>query len=109
MPHGIIGYAGSTLRAAQIYVETLPRDNLTVLIDYYGREYSDALDVCRWWYNEYLPRDETGASARSAHRHARRALRRRSRLRKIDRDRGQLVARAERVRSGALRDGEEAF
>src|SRR5438552_2884924 len=63
MPHGIIGYAGSTLRAAQMYVETHPQDNLTVLIDYYGREYSDALDVCRWWYNEYLPRDETGARA----------------------------------------------
>src|SRR5256886_8850892 len=46
-----------------MYVETLPQDNLTVLIDYYGREYSDALDVCRWWYNEYLPRDETGARA----------------------------------------------
>ncbi|MBI4294432.1 MAG: hypothetical protein HY661_23385 [Betaproteobacteria bacterium] len=57
MPHGIIGYAGSTLRAAQMYVETHPQDNLTVLIDYYGREYSDALEVCRWWYNEYLPRD----------------------------------------------------
>lgn len=57
MPHGIIGYAGSTLRAAQMFVETHPQDNLTVLIDYYGREYSDALEVCRWWYNEYLPRD----------------------------------------------------
>src|SRR5260370_4372405 len=63
MPHGIVGYAGSTLRSAQMYVETHPQDNLTVLIDYYGREYSDALDVCRWWYNEYLPRDETGARA----------------------------------------------
>ena len=63
MPHGIVGYAGSTLRAAQMYVETHPQDNLTVLIDYYGREYSDALEVCRWWYNEYLPRDETGARA----------------------------------------------
>ena len=63
MPHGIIGYAGSILRAAQMYVETHPQDNLTVLIDYYGREYSDALDICRWWYNEYLPRDETGARA----------------------------------------------
>jgi len=60
MPHGIIGYAGSTLRAAQMYVETHPQDNLTVLIDYYGREYSDALDVCRWWYNEYLPGDSNG-------------------------------------------------
>jgi len=77
MPHGIVGYAGSTLRAAQMYVETHPRDNLTVLIDYYGREYSDALEVCRWWYNEYLPRDETGARALALrHRHPRRALRR---------------------------------
>src|SRR6266571_194538 len=61
MPHGIIGYAGSTLRAAQMFVETHPRDNLTVLIDYYGREYSDALEVCRWWYNETLPKDLSGA------------------------------------------------
>src|SRR6266571_4212100 len=30
---------------------------------FYGQEYSDALDVCRWWYNEYLPREETGARA----------------------------------------------
>src|SRR5215471_5327880 len=63
MPHGIIGYAGTTLRAAQMYVEAHPQDNLTVLIDYFGREYSDALEVCRWWYNEYLPRDESGARA----------------------------------------------
>jgi nicotinate phosphoribosyltransferase len=63
MPHSIIGYAGSTLRAAQMFVETHPRDNLTVLIDYYGREYSDALEVCRWWYNETLPKDLSGERA----------------------------------------------
>jgi nicotinate phosphoribosyltransferase len=61
MPHGIIGYAGSTLRAAQMYVETHPEDNLTVLIDYYGKEYSDALDVARWWYKDYLPKDPGAA------------------------------------------------
>jgi nicotinate phosphoribosyltransferase len=61
MPHAIIGYAGSTLRAAQMYVETHPQDNLTVLIDYYGREYSDALEVCRWWYRDILPKDTNGA------------------------------------------------
>ena len=60
MPHGMIGYAGSTLRAAQMYVEAHPEDNLTVLIDYFGTEYTDALEVCRWWYNEYLPRDPEG-------------------------------------------------
>lgn len=55
MPHSLIGYAGSTLRAAQMYVETFPRDNLTVLIDYFGKEYTDALEVCRWWFKEHLP------------------------------------------------------
>lgn len=60
MPHGIVGYAGSTLRAAQMFVETHPQDNLTVLVDYFGREYGDSIGVCRWWYNEYLPRDQDG-------------------------------------------------
>jgi len=57
MPHGLIGYSGSTLRAAQMFVEAHPQDNLTVLVDYFGREFSDSLEVCRWWYNEYLPND----------------------------------------------------
>jgi nicotinate phosphoribosyltransferase len=60
MPHAVIGYAGSTLRAAQMYAETHPEDNLTVLVDYYGREYSDALEVCRWWYGEVMARDPQG-------------------------------------------------
>ena len=55
MPHAIVGYAGSTLRAAQMYAETHPQDNLTVLVDFYAREFSDALEVCRWWYNDVLP------------------------------------------------------
>jgi nicotinate phosphoribosyltransferase len=61
MPHAIVGYAGSTLRAAQMYVETHPQDNLTALIDYYGREYSDALEVCRWWVHDVLPKDASGS------------------------------------------------
>jgi nicotinate phosphoribosyltransferase len=60
MPHALVGYAGSTLRAAQLYVETHPQDNLTVLVDYFGREYSDTLEICRWWYNDYLPQDKSG-------------------------------------------------
>jgi len=60
MPHALIGYAGSTLRAAQMYAETHSRDNLTVLVDYYGREYTDAIEVCRWWFNDVLPRDPSG-------------------------------------------------
>ena len=45
MPHAMIGYAGSTLRAAEMFVETWPDEDVTALIDYYGREISDALAV----------------------------------------------------------------
>lgn len=47
MPHALIGYAGSTVRAAEMFHETFPEDDLIVLIDYFGREISDALAVCR--------------------------------------------------------------
>jgi len=47
MPHAMIGYAGSTLKAAEMYAETFPGEPMTVLCDYYGREVTDALTVCR--------------------------------------------------------------
>ena len=47
MPHALIGYAGSTVRAAEMFVETFPGEDLTVLVDYFGREITDALAVCR--------------------------------------------------------------
>ncbi len=47
MPHALIGYAGSTLKAAEMYVETFPDESVTVLVDYFGREITDALTVCR--------------------------------------------------------------
>jgi nicotinate phosphoribosyltransferase len=47
MPHALIGYAGSTLRAAEMFHETHPAENLTVLVDYFGQEITDALAVCR--------------------------------------------------------------
>jgi nicotinate phosphoribosyltransferase len=47
MPHALIGYAGSTVRAAEMFHETFPHDALTVLVDYFGREITDALAVCR--------------------------------------------------------------
>ena len=47
MPHALIGYAGSTVRAAEMFFETFPDENLTVLVDYFGREITDALAVCR--------------------------------------------------------------
>ena len=46
MPHSLIGYAGSTVRAAEMFRETFPDDPMTVLVDYFGREVTDALAVC---------------------------------------------------------------
>ena len=47
MPHALVGFAGSTVRAAEMFVETFPDDTLTVLVDYYGQEITDSLAVCR--------------------------------------------------------------
>ena len=47
MPHALIGYARSTLRAAEMFHETFPDSDLTVLVDYFGREITDGLEVCR--------------------------------------------------------------
>jgi nicotinate phosphoribosyltransferase len=47
MPHALIGYAGSTVRAAVMFCETFPDEPLTVLVDYFGREISDAIAVGR--------------------------------------------------------------
>ena len=46
MPHSLIGYAGSTVRAAELFHETFPDEPMTVLADYFGREVSDGLAVC---------------------------------------------------------------
>ncbi len=47
MPHALIGYAGSTVRAAEMFHETFPSEPLTVLVDYFGLEITDGLAVCR--------------------------------------------------------------
>ncbi len=47
MPHAFIGYAGSTLRAAEMFQETFPHLPMTVLVDYFGQEITDTLAVCR--------------------------------------------------------------
>jgi nicotinate phosphoribosyltransferase len=47
MPHALIGYAGSTVRAAEMFHETFPDQDLTVLTDYFGHEVTDGLAVCR--------------------------------------------------------------
>lgn len=46
MPHALIGYAKSTVRAAEMFHEAHPDANLVVLVDYFGREITDALAVC---------------------------------------------------------------
>ncbi|MCY4498489.1 MAG: nicotinate phosphoribosyltransferase [Rhodospirillaceae bacterium] len=46
MPHALIGYAGSTLRAARMFHETYPDEPLYVLVDYFGREITDTLEIC---------------------------------------------------------------
>ena len=46
MPHALIGYAGSTVRGAEMFHESFPEENLTVLVDYFGREVTDGLAVC---------------------------------------------------------------
>jgi nicotinate phosphoribosyltransferase len=47
MPHALIGYAGSTLRAAEMFHETFPGEKMTVLADYFGLEITDSIAVCR--------------------------------------------------------------
>src|SRR5712692_1862125 len=47
MPHALIGYAGSTVRAAEMFRERFPDEPLTVLVDYFGQETSDAVAVAR--------------------------------------------------------------
>ena len=47
MPHALIGYAGSTVRAAEMFDESFPGLPMTVLVDYFGQEVTDALAVCR--------------------------------------------------------------
>ncbi len=47
MPHALIGYAGSTLRAAEMFHETYPDDDLIILPDFFGQEVTDSLAVCR--------------------------------------------------------------
>lgn len=45
MPHALVGYAGSTLRAAEMFQETYPDEPLVVLVDYFGQEVTDSLAV----------------------------------------------------------------
>lgn len=51
-PHALIGYAGSTLEAMKQFVEANPNDTMiAALVDYFGAEYTDALEVADWFFN----------------------------------------------------------
>ncbi|HEX9646359.1 MAG TPA: nicotinate phosphoribosyltransferase [Alphaproteobacteria bacterium] len=45
MPHALLGFAGSTVRAAEMFHDTYPDEPLTVLVDYFGCEVSDSIAV----------------------------------------------------------------
>jgi nicotinate phosphoribosyltransferase len=47
MPHALLGYAGSTMRAAEIFHETYPNEPMTVLVDYFGQEIADSIEVAK--------------------------------------------------------------
>jgi len=47
IPHALIGYAGSTVRAAEMFREVFPDEPMTVLNDYFGQEITDSLAVAR--------------------------------------------------------------
>lgn len=51
MPHALIGYAGSTLDAAKMFHKTLPDVPMTVLVDYFGREITDSLEVAHHFHD----------------------------------------------------------
>ena len=58
MPHAIVGYAGSNLRAVQMYLEANPGDtNIIALVDYFGEEITESLEIAQWFYNEGLDKD----------------------------------------------------
>ena len=50
MPHALIGFAGSTLEAAKLFNKTYPKDQLVVLVDYFGKEISDSISVCNHFH-----------------------------------------------------------
>ena len=90
MPHALIGYAGSTVRAAEMFHETFPDEPLTVLVDYFGREVTDALAVCRR-FPELAARGHALGPARHPWRPLRRGARPRALLRVLERHAPQAI------------------
>jgi nicotinate phosphoribosyltransferase len=52
MPHAVVGYAGSTVRSLEMYIEANPEDqNIVALVDYFGKEVTDSIAGARWFYD----------------------------------------------------------
>ena len=49
MPHALIGFAKSTLEAAKLFYNSFPKEEMTVLVDYFGKEITDSLEVCNFF------------------------------------------------------------
>ncbi len=49
MPHAFIGFAKSTLEAAKLFYNSFPKEEMTVLVDYFGKEITDSLEVCNFF------------------------------------------------------------
>jgi nicotinate phosphoribosyltransferase len=47
MPHALVGYAGSTIESVRMFHATFPKENIVILPDYFGKEISDSISVCR--------------------------------------------------------------
>ena len=47
MPHALVGYAGSTIEAVRMFHTTFPKENIVILPDYFGKEISDSIAVCK--------------------------------------------------------------
>jgi nicotinate phosphoribosyltransferase len=52
MPHSLIGYAGSTIEAVKMFYETNKNDNITILVDYFGKEITDSIEVLNYLKNK---------------------------------------------------------
>lgn len=60
MPHAVIGYAGTTLNSVKMYVQAVPEDtNIVALVDYFGKEITDSIEVAKWFYSEEGPKNKT--------------------------------------------------
>lgn len=52
MPHALIGYYGSTLKAAKAFRREHPEKPFTVLPDYFGQEITDSIEVAKTFPEE---------------------------------------------------------